>query len=98
MVLSIRKALGQVSFGVNSSYASRRHLLFPFKNLINDAYCRDISIKIRSNLEIKRKKGECVTPFVEFGYRKTKTDKHKLEIDPSAGSVLQICIRDSYQI
>ena len=26
------------------------------KNLINDAYCRDISIKIRSNLEIKRKK------------------------------------------
>ncbi len=30
-----------------------------------------------------------MTPFVAFGYRKTKTDKHKLEIDPSAGSVVQ---------
>lgn len=26
----------------------------PFKNLINEAYCRDISVKIRSQLEIKR--------------------------------------------
>ena len=30
-----------------------------------------------------------MTPFVAFGYRKTKTDKHKLEIDPSAGGVVQ---------
>lgn len=30
-----------------------------------------------------------MTPFVAFGYRKIKTDKHKLEIDPSAGSVVQ---------
>ena len=30
-----------------------------------------------------------MTPFVAIGYRKTKTDKHKLEIDPSAGSVVQ---------
>ena len=30
-----------------------------------------------------------MTPFVAFGYRKTKTDQHKLEIDPSAGSVVQ---------
>ena len=80
---------------INDNYDSLKgknqadEIIIPFKNLINDAYCRDISIKIRSNLEIKRKKGECVTPFVAFGYRKTKTDKHKLEIDPSAGSVVQ---------
>ena len=30
-------------------------VIIPFKNLINDAYCRDISMKIRSHLEIKRK-------------------------------------------
>lgn len=32
-------------------------MVVPFKNLINDVYCRDISIKIRSHLEMKRKKG-----------------------------------------
>ena len=88
-------ALGVRFIAINDNYDSLKgknqadEIIIPFKNLINDAYCRDISIKIRSNLEIKRKKGECVTPFVAFGYRKTKTDKHKLEIDPSAGSVVQ---------
>ena len=88
-------ALGVRFIAINDNYDSLKgknqadEIIIPFKNLINDAYCRDISIKIRSNLEIKRKKGECVTPFVAFGYRKTKTDKHKLEIDPSAGGVVQ---------
>ena len=88
-------ALGVRFIAINDNYDSLKgknqadEIIIPFKNLINDAYCRDISIKIRSNLEIKREKGECVTPFVAFGYRKTKTDKHKLEIDPSAGSVVQ---------
>ena len=75
-------ALGVRFIAINDNYDSLKgknqadEIIIPFKNLINDAYCRDISIKIRSNLEIKRKKGECVTPFVAFGYRKTKTDKH----------------------
>ena len=30
-----------------------------------------------------------MTPFVAFGYQKVKADKHKLEIDPVAGSVVQ---------
>lgn len=32
-------------------------IIVPFKNLINDAYCRDISIKIRSQLDVKEKTG-----------------------------------------
>lgn len=32
--------------------------IIPFKNLINDTYCKDISVKIRSNLDVKRRKGE----------------------------------------
>ena len=74
-------ALGVRFIAINDNYDSLKgknqadEIIIPFKNLINDAYCRDISIKIRSNLEIKRKKGECVTPFVAFGYRKTKADK-----------------------
>lgn len=55
-------ALGVRFIAINDNYDSLQEknqadeIIIPFKNLINDAYCRDISIKIRSNLEIKRKK------------------------------------------
>ena len=29
--------------------------VIPFKNLLNDSYCKDISLKIRSRLEVKQK-------------------------------------------
>ena len=68
-------------------------IVIPFKNLMNDAYCRDISIKIRSNLEAKRRDGKCVSAFVPYGYLKDKTDRNKLIIDPYAGSVVRDIFR-----
>lgn len=49
-------------------------MVVPFKNLINDAYCRDISIKIRSHLIVKRQKGKYVGAFVAYGYLKDMED------------------------
>lgn len=43
--------------------------VIPFKNLINDSYCKDISMKIRSSLEVKQKSGEFVGSFAPYGYR-----------------------------
>lgn len=80
---------------VNDNYDSSRpktvsdNLLVPVKNLMNDAYCRDISIKIRSQLAIKRKMGQCIAPFAVYGYQKSLNDRHKLEIDPLAAGVVQ---------
>ena len=53
--------LGVRFIAINDNYDSNDKnqsdsLIIPFKNLINDAYCKDISEKIRSQLEIKRKK------------------------------------------
>lgn len=42
---------------------SSNNILVPFKNLINDEYCRDTSIKIKSALEGRKKKGEFVRSF-----------------------------------
>lgn len=42
------------------------------KNLINDSYCRDMSIKVRSHLQVKRKNGEYIGAFTPFGYRKAE--------------------------
>lgn len=38
-------------------------IMLPFKNLINDSYSRDLSIKVRSQFEIKRKRGEFIGSF-----------------------------------
>lgn len=42
-----------INDGIDSGEAKSQsdEIIIPFKNLINDAYCRDISIKIRSHLE-----------------------------------------------
>ncbi len=64
-------------------------MVVPFKNLINDAYCRDISIKIRSHLEMKRKKGEYIGAFAVYGYRKDERNKNQLVIDEYAAGVVR---------
>ncbi len=64
-------------------------MLVPFKNLINDAYCRDISVKIRSHLEMKRKKGEYIGAFAVYGYLKDEYNKNQLVIDSYAAGVVR---------
>ena len=87
--------LGVRFIAINDNYdsltndAQTKNIIIPFKNLINDAYCRDISIKIRSNLEVKRKKGDFVGPFAPYGYQKSEEDKNKLEIDEEAAEVVR---------
>ena len=87
--------LGFRFIAINDNYdsltndAQTNNIIIPFKNLINDAYCRDISIKIRSNLEVKRKKGDFVGPFAPYGYQKSEEDKNKLEIDEEAAEVVR---------
>jgi len=79
---------------INDGYDSvARHqsddLIIPFRNVINDAYCRDISVKIRSQLQIKRQKGEFISPFATFGYRKAEDDRHRLEVDEFAANIVR---------
>lgn len=88
-------AMGIRFIAINDHYdsiqgsASSDKILVPFKNLINDAYCRDISIKIRSQLEIKRKKGDFIGSFAVYGYCKSPEDHHKLMVDEYAAGIVQ---------
>ena len=59
------------------------------KNIMNEAYSRDISIKTRSALEAKRKNGDFVGAFTVYGYLKTGERHKKLEIDAYAASVVR---------
>lgn len=68
-------------------------LIVPFKNLINDSYSRDISIKVRSNLETKRRRGEFIANFTVYGYQKDPADKNHLLIDEEAAPVIRDIFR-----
>lgn len=63
------------------------------KNLMNDNYCRDISIKIRSQLQVKRKNGEFIGAFAPYGYEKCETDRNQLVIDVYAAEVVKDIFR-----
>lgn len=72
---------------------SRDDIVVPFKNLMNDAYCRDISIKIRSHLEVKRKNGEYIGAFTPYGYRKDENNRNRLVPDLYAAGVVKEIFR-----
>lgn len=77
----------------SANISASDEILIPFKNLINDAYCRDISIKVRSHLEIKRKNGQYIGAFAPYGYKKSSVDKNQLVIDEKAASVVRQIFR-----
>lgn len=65
-------------------------LIVPFKNLINDEYCRDISNKIKAVQKMKMKKGEYIGSYAPYGYIKDPEDKHKLIIDEEAAKIIRL--------
>ena len=92
-------ALGVRFIAINDNYDSLNgkeqadEIIIPFKNLINDAYCRDISVKIRSHLEVKRKNGEFIGSFAPYGYQKSENDRNSLIIDPIAAGIVKDIFR-----
>jgi len=69
------------------------NIIVPFKNMVNDAYCADISGKVRSHLEIKRKKGDFVGAFAVYGYRKDESNHNHMVIDDFAADVVRDIFR-----
>lgn len=82
--------MGVRLIAVNDNYdgeSERRNsdaITVPIKNLMNDVYCREMSVKIKTLLEAKRKRGDCVSNYAPYGYRKNPRDRAKLMIDESA--------------
>ncbi len=68
-------------------------IIIPFKNLINDSYCRDISTKIRSQFDVKRRNGKFIGSFAGYGYQKDPKDKNHLIVDPFAADIVRMIFR-----
>jgi len=84
-----------VNDNVDSLHARSQNdnITIPFKNIINDAYCRDISIKTKSQLEVKRKKGDFIGSFAVYGYMKDENNRNRLVIDEQAACVVRDIFR-----
>lgn len=90
--------LGVRFVAVNDGYDSLRggdgdEMVLSLKNLVNDLYARDISSKVISSFDTKRKNGEFIGTYPPYGYMKSPGDKHKLIEDPEAAAV----VRDIFQ-
>jgi len=95
MLERVFPSLGVRFIAINDNYdninseSDSDGIIVPFKNLLNDAYCRDISIKVRSQLDAKRRNGEYVGNYAAYGYKKDPENKNKLIIDEPAAKVVR---------
>ena len=98
-IQKIFPCLGVRFIAINDNYDSVEsnsmddQFMLPFKNLMNDSYSRDLSVKIRSQFAVKRKKGEFVGSFTIYGYKKDTENKNHLVIDEYAAGI----VRDIYR-
>ena len=68
-------------------------LLLPMKNLFNQFYPADCSRKTRQALKSKAQKGEFIGSTAAYGYKKSKADKHILEIDENTAPIVERIFR-----
>ena len=61
----------------------------PLKNIINEVYAKDISRKVGSAIEIKKKEGRYGGGVAPYGYQKSNIVKGKYEVDEEAARVVR---------
>lgn len=59
-----------------------------YKSLLYDLYSKDLSVKINSSLQIRRKRGDFIGPKPPFGYQ-FSDDKKVLTVDPVAAEYIK---------
>lgn len=60
-----------------------------FSNIVNDDYIRQLSIKIKCTLTMKRERGEFIGNYAPFGYQKDPADQHRLVVDEEQAEIVR---------
>ena len=68
---------------------SLNNIIFPFKNMINEEYCRDISRKIKTAKLVRVKKGDFMAGHAPYGYIKNPDNKHRFIVDEESANVVK---------
>lgn len=78
-----------VNDGVDTFSGSSSTEMSPFKNVINDFYARDISRKVRTAIDTKRRSGKFIGSFAPYGYQKDSRDKSRLVPDTETSFIVR---------
>lgn len=70
------------------SSASEDGLIVPLKNLINEAYAKDMSRKVSTAIDIKQRQGKFIGCRAPYGYMKSPEDKNQLVIDKEVSGIV----------
>lgn len=65
-----------------------QELLLPLRNIVNELYARDISLKVVSQLRVKQAKGEYLGSFAPYGYLRDQQVPNRLIPDPITAKVV----------
>ena len=87
--LDVRFVAVSDNFDTLTAERSQDGYIVPLKNIINEAYSRDISRKVSSALAVKQKSGEFIGSWAAYGYRKCAGDKHRIEPDPVTAPIVR---------
>lgn len=60
-----------------------------FKHLLYDLYSKDLSVKVKSSLEVKKKQGLYISGNCPFGYEKAAGNRHMLVIAEDEAQVVR---------
>ncbi len=60
-----------------------------FRSLMNDYHLKDLSAKIKSVLQAKRKSGQYLTPYAPFGYMKDSERKNHIVVDHKKADIVR---------
>lgn len=63
--------------------------LLPFRAILNDMYSKDISLKQRSSLIERKKRGRYIACYAPYGYKKNEDIVGKLDIDEESANVVK---------
>ena len=77
------------NYDSDSADVNDTHLILPIKNFINDSYCRDISMKVKSSQKTKRQRGEFIGSFAPYGYEKNSKRKNHLVVDKNVAHIIR---------
>ena len=84
--------LGIRLIAVNDNYDTsqpRSNEFAPFRNVINEWYCRDCSDKMKASYRARAQKGAHLSGFASYGYLVDPNNKQHLIVDPPAAAIVK---------
>lgn len=73
----------------NSPDVTNESLIIPLKNIINEGYAKDISQKITTSFEARKKRGQFMGKYPVYGYLKDPENKNHLIVNPETCGIVK---------